>query len=327
MADLILVVDDEPRVRGVLARLLEREGYSVLQAESGELALEAIDRQPPDMVLLDVTLPGLSGFDVCRTVRLKNSCELLPIALITGMSDSVSRIRGLEAGADDFVSKPFEPEVLLARIRSLLRVKRLTDQLERTENVIFAIARTVEARDAYTDAHLWRMAEYSRTMAKALGSSPEDSRFAWYGGLLHDIGKIGIDDNVLKKPGALTEAEFAEVKRHPDVGANIVSSLRFAPVVAPIIRGHHERWDGRGYPQGLSGQEIPFAARIVSVADAWDAMTTDRPYRPALPHEEAIRRLRRGSGEQWDPAMVDTFLGLLERGELETAAARATSVA
>ena len=148
MAELILVVDDEPRVRSVLARLLEREGYAVHQAESGEAALDFLERQHPDMILLDVTLPGLSGLDVCRTVRARNACELLPIALITGLSDSVSRIHGLEAGADDFVSKPFEPEVLLARIRSLLRVKRLTDQLERTENVIFAIARTVEARDA-----------------------------------------------------------------------------------------------------------------------------------------------------------------------------------
>ena len=327
MAELILVVDDEPRVRSVLARLLEREGYGVHQAESGEAALEFLERQQPDMILLDVTLPGLSGLDVCRSVRTRNACELLPIALITGLSDSVSRIHGLEAGADDFVSKPFEPEVLLARIRSLLRVKRLTDQLERTENVIFAIARTVEARDAYTDAHLWRMAEYSRRMADALGASPEQSRYAWYGGLLHDIGKIGIDDHVLKKPGALTEAEFAEVKRHPDVGANIVSSLRFAPVVAPIIRGHHERWDGRGYPQGLSGEDIPFAARIVAVADAWDAMTTDRPYRPALPHEEAVRRLQRGSGEQWDPTMVDTFLSLLERGGLDAPASRTAAVA
>ncbi len=322
MADQILVVDDEPRVRAVVARLLEREGFAVREAESGEAALDDLERHSPDLILLDVSLPGMSGFDVCRTVRRRTSCELLPIALVTGTSDSVSRIRGLEAGADEFVSKPFEPEVLIARIRSLLRVKRLTDQLERTENVIFAIARTVEARDAYTDAHLWRMAEYSRTMAAALGASDEDCRYAWYGGLLHDIGKIGIGDDVLRKPGALTEAEFAEIRRHPDLGAGIVSSLRFAPVVAPIVRGHHERWDGRGYPQGLRGERIPFAARIVAVADAWDAMTTDRPYRPALPREEAERRLRRGSGEQWDPTMVGTFLDLLDRGRLECTGAR-----
>jgi putative two-component system response regulator len=327
MTERILVVDDQPLVREVLALLLEREGYIVRQADSGEAALADLEVHPPDMILLDVTLPGMSGIEVCRRVRRRDSCDLLPIALITGMSDSLSRIRGLEAGADDFVSKPFEPEVLLARIRALLRVKRLTDQLERTENVIFAIARTVEARDAYTDAHLWRMAEYSRRMAGAFGASAEETRYAWYGGLLHDIGKIGIDDQVLRKPGALTEAEFDQIKRHPDMGANIVSSLRFAPVVAPIIRSHHERWDGRGYPQGLSGEEIPFAARIVAVADAWDAMTTDRPYRPALPHEEAMRRLRRGSGEQWDPTMVELFLRLLERGELESSGTRATDVA
>lgn len=327
MADLVLVVDDEPCVRELLVRLLEREGYAVQQAPSGEAAMEALERQPPDLILLDVTLPGMSGVDVCREVRQRNSCELLPIALITGRADSVSRILGLEAGANDFVSKPFEPQVLVARIRSLLRVKHLTDQLERTENVIFTIARTVEARDAYTDAHLWRLAEYSRAMASALGAPPDVTRDAWYGGLLHDIGKIGIDDCVLRKPGALTEAEYDQVKRHPDLGASIVSSLRFAPRVAPIIRGHHERWDGRGYPQGLAGNDIPFAARIVAVADSWDAMTTDRPYRPALALDEAVARLRRGSAEQWDPAMVEAFLRMWTRGDLEGAPRRPVRVA
>jgi cyclic di-GMP phosphodiesterase len=196
-------------------------------------------------------------------------------------------------------------------------VKRLTDQLERTENVIFAIARTVEARDACTDAHLWRMAEYSRTMARALGASPEDCRYAWYGGLLHDIGKIGIDDQVLRKPGALTEAEFREVKRHPDLGAGIVSSLRFAPVVAPIIRGHHERWDGRGYPLGLSGQDIPVIARIIAVADTYDAMTSDRAYRRALPHEVTIGEIERCMRSQFDPDVGGTFVERIDEHRTE----------
>lgn len=316
MNDRVLVCDDDSRVRGLLGRLLASHGFSVRTADCGERALEEISRHTPDLLLLDITMPGLSGFEVCRRVRRMSEGELLPIVLITGLPDTDSRIRGLESGADEFVSKPFEHPVLLARIRALLRVKHLTDQLERTENVIFTLARTVEARDSYTDGHLWRLAEYSRTIATCLGCGPEDARHAWYGGILHDIGKIGIDDSVLRKCGSLTPSEFAEVRRHPDIGAEIVSSMRFAPVVAPIVRGHHERWDGGGYPQGLAGESIPLHARIVSVADAFDAMTTDRPYRSALDHTEAIHRLRGGCGSQWDPTIVDVFVDLLERGEL-----------
>jgi putative two-component system response regulator len=267
-------------------------------------------------MLLDVNMPGMDGLEVCRRVRRMEGCDLLPIVLVTGLADTASRIHGLDAGADEFATKPIESEILIARIRSLLRVKHVTDQLERTENVIFALARTVEARDAYTDRHLWRLAEYSKAMASALGCSPEEARYAWYGGLLHDIGKIGIDPHVLGKPGALTREEFTEVKRHPDIGATIVSSMRFAPIVAPIVRSHHERWDGGGYPAGLAGENIPLAARLVAVADSYDAMTTDRPYRNAIARDEAVRRLRAGGGEQWDRTGVDVFLDLLRHDEL-----------
>ena len=321
MGDRILVCDDDPRVRGLLGRLLVHQGYTVRTVESGEQAIEEIEAHRPDLLLVDMSMAGMSGIDVCRHVRAKPLGELLPIAIVTGVADSVSRIRGLEAGADDFIGKPFECEELLARVRALLRVKHLTDQLENTENVIFTLARTISARDAYTDGHLWRMAEYSRTVALALGCDAEAARYAWYGGVLHDIGKVGIDDSVLRKPGPLTEREFAEVRRHPDVGAEIVSSMRFAPIVAPIVRSHHERWDGSGYPRGLAGESIPLAARIVAVADAWDAMTTDRPYRSALAGAQAIERLRAGAGAQWDRTIVDVFVDLLERDELPRAEA------
>lgn len=316
MNDRLLVCDDDSRVRGLLGRLLASHGFSVRTADCGEHALEEISHNTPDLLLLDVTMPGLSGFEVCRRIRKMPEGELLPIVLITGLPDADSRIRGLESGADEFVSKPFEHAVLLARIRALLRVKHLTDQLERTENVIFTLARTVEVRDAYTDGHLWRLAEYSRTIALSLGCNTQDAQHAWYGGILHDIGKIGIDGHLLRKNGALTPKEFAEVRRHPDIGAEIIASMRFAPVVGPIVRGHHERWDGTGYPQGLLRESIPLNARIVAVADSFDAMTTDRPYRMALDTTEAVHRLREGSGSQWDPTIVDVFVDLLERGEL-----------
>jgi putative two-component system response regulator len=316
MADRILVCDDDPAVRSVLGRLLVHHGFRVRTVESGAQAIDEVARNAPDLLLLDVGMPELDGIEVTRRLRAMRGCELLPIVLITGLSDTASRIRGLEAGADEFTCKPIESEILVARIRSLLRVKHVTDQLERTENVIFALARTVEARDAYTDRHLWRLAEYSRAIAEALGCSHAEARYTWYGGLLHDIGKIAIDPVVLRKPGALTREEFEEVKRHPDVGAAIVSSMRFAPIVAPIVRSHHERWDGGGYPQGLSGENIPLAARIVSVADAYDAMTTDRPYRGGIDNAEAERRLRAGRGEQWDRTIVDVFIDLLRHDEL-----------
>lgn len=322
MADRILVCDDDPRVRSVLSRLLVREGYVVRMAENGAQALEEIETNPPDVLLLDAAMPGYDGFETLRRARQTPAGALLPIAMITGLSDTASRVRALETGADDFVVKPFEVEVLSARIRSLLRVKHLTDQLERTENVVIALARTVEARDAYTDGHMWRLASYSRTVAIALGNDAQQARDAWYGGLLHDIGKIGIAEEVLKKEGALTPEEFAEVRRHPDVGAAIVAPMRFAARVGPIVRGHHERWDGGGYPGGLAGDAIPLGSRIVAVADAFDAMTTDRPYRPALPHTEAVRRLRAGAGSQWDRAVAEVFLDLLERGELDVSEVR-----
>lgn len=316
MSASILVVDDDVRILDILSRTLKREGYQVRTASNGERALEEIERQLPDLVLLDVTMPGIDGFEVCRRLREHQETQLLPVAMITGLNDSESRIRGLELGADDFLHKPFEHAVLLARIRSLLRVKRLTDQLENTERVIFTLARTVEAKDDYTEGHLWRLAEYSHCVALALGCDAEQARYIRYGGILHDIGKIGINEAVLKKPGPLTAEEFEEIKRHPAIGAEIVSPMRFAPVVGPIIAAHHERWDGGGYPNGLAGEEIPLGARIIAVVDAFDAMTTTRPYRHALPLDEAIRRLIKGRDIQWEGRIVDTFLALLQRGAL-----------
>ncbi len=316
MSATILAVDDDTRSIETLRRVLEREQYTVRIARSGIEALAEIKQQMPDLVLLDVSMPGMDGFEVCRRLREHEETQLLPVAMLTGLNDDESRIMGLENGADDFINKPFERPVLLARIRSLLRVRRLTDQLESTERVIFTLAATVEARDPYTEGHLRRLAAYSHALAQEYGCEPRKAQYIRYGGLLHDIGKIGIREAVLQKQGPLTTEEFAEMRRHPEIGAHIVSPLRFATEVGPMVLHHHERWDGQGYPHGLVGENIPLGARIIAVVDSYDAMTTNRPYRQGLPIDEAIRRLREGRGTQWQTELVDLFVGIVQRGEL-----------
>jgi putative two-component system response regulator len=310
----ILVVDDEPSIVDVLTRFLTREGYAVVTASNGRQALEQVQREQPDLILLDVTMPEMDGFTVCQRLKEDERTALIPITMLTGLDDREHRTRGIEAGADDFLTKPFEQSILRARIRSQLRLKRLTDQLEHTEHVIFMLAQAVEAKDVYTEGHLRRLRTYGEQLAIACGLSANDVRAVRYGGILHDIGKIGVDEAILRKPGPLTDDEIAQMRRHPEIGAGIISQMRFAKDVAPIISGHHEYWDGSGYPHGLRGEEIPLGARIITIVDAYDAMTTDRPYRAALGMEETVRRLRAGRGTQFDPEMLDIFLELLAIG-------------
>lgn len=314
MAAKILVVDDEPAIVDVLTRFLSREGYSVITAANGLEALERVRQDPPDLILLDVTMPVLDGFAVCQQLKEDQRTALIPITMLTGLDDREHRTRGIEAGADDFLTKPFEQSILRARIRSQLRLKRLTDQLEHTENVIFMLAQAVEAKDAYTEGHLRRLRAYGEQLAQAFGLSPTEVAAVRYGGILHDIGKIGVDEAIIRKPGPLTPEEAAQMRRHPEIGAQIISQMRFAREVAPIIKGHHEYWDGSGYPQGLRGAEIPIGARIITIVDAYDAMMTDRPYRAALGEAAALQQLLNGRDRQFDPELLDIFVGLVEQG-------------
>jgi putative two-component system response regulator len=312
----ILVVDDDPMIVDVLTRFLTREGYEVVTAKNGLEAIDQVQRHPPDLILLDVTMPVMDGFTTCQRLKEDVNTALIPITMLTGLDDREHRMRGIEAGADDFLTKPFEQSILRARIRSQLRLKRLTDQLEHTENVIFMLAQAVEAKDPYTEGHLRRLRSYSEQLAIALGMDQDDVRSIRYGGILHDIGKIGISEAILLKPGALTPDEKLQIQQHPEIGARIVSQMRFAPEVAPIILGHHEYWDGSGYPQGLKGEEIPVGARIITIVDAYDAMMTDRPYRAALGIDETLKRLEAASGTQFDPRLLETFVQLVRSGRL-----------
>ncbi len=317
MSAKILVVDDDPAILDLLVRILQRDNYIAITATNGLEALEAVAREAPDLILLDVTMPMLDGFAVCQRLKDNEATALIPVTMLTGLDDREHRQRGLEVGADDFLTKPFEQSLLRARIRSQLRIKRLTDQLERTEHVIFMLALAVEAKDAYTEGHLRRLSSYSEQLALAAGIPQEQHKAIRFGGLLHDIGKVSIDDAILGKPGALTPEEYEQIKLHPEYGARIVHPMRFATEVEPIIRHHHERWDGKGYPCGLRGEAIPIGARIVAVVDAYDAMMTDRPYRRALGLEETLRRMREGRGREWDPTLLDLFIELVEQHRLE----------
>jgi putative two-component system response regulator len=319
----ILVVDDEPSIVDLLTRFLRREGYDVVTATNGREALECVQQEQPDLILLDVTMPELDGFAVCKRLKEDERTALIPITMLTGLDDREHRTQGIEAGADDFLTKPFEQSILRARIRSQLRMKWLTDQLEHTEKVIFMLAQAVEAKDVYTEGHLRRLRDYGEQLASACGLTPTEVRAVRYGGILHDIGKIGVDEAILRKPGPLTDEEMAHMRRHPQIGAQIISQMRFARDVAPIISAHHEYWDGSGYPHRLKGDEIPIGARIITIVDAYDAMTTDRPYRMALSLEEATRRLRAARGTQFDPEMLDVFLALISSGKLSTERSRA----
>ncbi|PDV98077.1 HD-GYP domain-containing protein [Candidatus Chloroploca asiatica] len=316
MSAKILVVDDDPAIVNLLVRTLKRDHYTPITASNGLEALEMVEREAPDLILLDVTMPMLDGFAVCQRLKDNEATALIPVTMLTGLDDREHRQRGLEVGADDFLTKPFDHSLLRARISSQLRVKRLTDQLERTEHVIFMLALAVEAKDSYTESHLRRLSSYSEQLAVAAHIPAEQLKAIRFGGLLHDIGKISVDDAILRKPGKLTSEEYEQIKKHPEYGARIIQPMRFAADVGPIIRHHHERWDGRGYPSGLAGEAIPIGARIVAIVDAYDAMMTDRPYRKALGLPETLRRLRDGQGREWDPQLLDLFLALVEEGQL-----------
>lgn len=306
----ILVVDDEVQIRGLLRRFLTRQDYKVIEAANGEKALELLKKESIDLILLDAKMPKLNGFEVCKRVKADERVRFIPIIMLTSFQDEESKLKGIQAGADDFLNKPANLNELLARTKSLVKLKYTIDNLENTENVLFALAKVVEAKDSCTEKHLERMVNYSSKLVKHVGFPHETEIALEYAAILHDIGKIGISEKILLKPGRLTKEEFEEMKKHTIIGEEIVRPLRFSDIIVPVVRGHHERWDGSGYPDGLAGEAIPIGARIVSIADAYDAMTTDRPYRNHMSNEEAIDILQKGKGTQWDSKLVDAFIDL-----------------
>ena len=317
---IVLIVDDVMANRELIDAQLNGLGYLVRQAGSGREALAMIEEEEPDLVLLDVDMPGLDGLAVCRRIKGHPQRRLVPVVLITALADRGTKLQGIEAGADDLLVKPFDARELLLRTRVLLRERALNRRLDATEGVLLAFARAVEARDRYTIHHAERVGLFAREIGHAAGLAEQDLKILYMGGVLHDVGKIGVPDSILQKAGALDDEEFAIMRRHSVEGERICLPLRSTEDFLPIIRHHHERMDGLGYPDHLVALEIPLGARIAAIADAWDAMVSDRPYRAGLDRDEAVRRLRGGAGTQWDAEFVGQFLALLEGGVAERVA-------
>lgn len=276
----ILVVDGDPAIATLLRKVLEADGHLVVVAADGRIALERVGERRPDLVVLDIDMPEVGGFEVCRRLKTAPDTRLLPVLVLTGTGAAGGRRRAWDLGADEFLTKPFQALEVVARCRSLLRQKDLVDALDSAESVVFALARAIEAKSPFTHGHSGRVSRYARALAERLGLGEPAIDVLRRGAALHDIGKISTPDAVLDKPGRLTPDEFDVVKRHPAEGARIVEPLRSARDLIPLIRWHHERLDGTGYPDSLAGSAIPLPVRVLSVADVYDALASDRPYRP-----------------------------------------------
>ena len=310
----ILVVDDQPSIAGLMSQLLTIRGYSVVTASNADQAEAEIHRQPPDLILSDVMMPGRSGYDLCRSLKENPSTRLIPFVLITGLSDSSDKVRGIEAGADDFLNKPVLAEELIARVKSLLRLKEFTDELETADSVLCTLGLIVEGRDPYTEGHCERLAVRAADLGRHLGMDEDSILALKRGGYLHDLGKIAVPDSILRKGSDLTPAEWEIMKLHPITGENICKPLHSLSLVLPIIRHHHEHSDGSGYPDGLGAPDIPVLPRVLQVVDVYDALRTERSYKPALSHEASAQVMREEAARGlWDAELVAEYFSMLDR--------------
>ncbi|MBE9004612.1 two-component system response regulator [Fortiea sp. LEGE XX443] len=298
-APIILVVDDHAASRMTAAALLAMEGYEVIEADSGATAVVLITQKQPDIILLDVMMPGMDGFEVCQLLKQDEHTRLIPVIFITALNDRRSRIRGIEVGADDFLTKPFDRVELTARVKSLVRQKRLNEDLDHAEQVLFSIARAIESRDPNTGDHCERLVKLGQAFGEYLNLSRAQLRDLMWGGYLHDIGKVGIPDAVLLKNGQLTSEDWQIMQQHVLIGEKICQPLRSMRGVIPIIRHHHERWNGSGYPDKLKGHDIPFLAQVFQLIDIYDALTSERPYKRAFTSEEALSVMHEETEAGW----------------------------
>ena len=313
-AQRMLVVDDNPDIMMLMHELLASRGYDVVAVPDAAQAEAEVRRQPPDVILSDVIMPGKSGYELCRELKENPSTRLIPFVLITGLSDREAKLQGIESGADDFLNKPIFAEELFARVKSLLKLKEFTDELETAESVLCTLGLSVESRDPYTEGHCERLAQNASNLGRHLGLEEDSIVALRRGGYLHDLGKIAVPDEILKKGTNLTSEEWLIMKQHPITGENICRPLKSLRLVLPIIRNHHEHSDGSGYPDGLRKEQIPLLPRILQVVDVYDALRTARPYKPALSHEQAAVTMREESrAGLWDKELVMEFFSMLKK--------------
>ena len=313
----VLVVDDNPDMAELMRELLASRGYDVVTVSDAGQAEAEIHRHLPDLILSDVVMPGRSGYELCHQVKEDPATRLIPFLLITGLSDREDKVKGIEAGADDFLNKPIFPAELFARVKSLLKLKEFTDELETAESVLCTLGRSVEARDPYTEGHCERLAKRAEALGRNVGLDEEQIVALRRGGYLHDLGKIAVPDEILKKGSNLTPEEWRIMKQHPLTGENICKPLKSLRLVLPIIRFHHEHSDGSGYPDGLTKNEIPLLPRILQVVDVYDALRTARPYKPALSHEQAALTMRvEAQSGLWDEDLVAQFFSMISQRQV-----------
>ena len=310
----ILIVDDNPVNIDLLKAQLKPYAYSIDSALDGEEALKKIHNQHPDLVLLDLMMPKISGYEVCRQIKQNKDTQFIPVIIITALSELDDKLKAIELGADDFLVKPFNKLELITRIKSLLNLKEMHDDVDRSENILFSLVRALEAKDGYTRGHSERVSLWSVMLARELKVGEKEIEVLRKGALLHDIGKIGVKEDVLLKPGRLSPDELTHIQTHPSVGFEICKPLKSLTPCLCCIRSHHERIDGGGYPDHLHDKDIPFIAKIISVVDGYDAMVTDRPYRKKMAKEDAVRIFEKEKKlGQWDPFIVEVFLEILKK--------------
>ncbi|HET9913858.1 MAG TPA: HD domain-containing phosphohydrolase [Anaerolineales bacterium] len=326
MSSIVLIVDDEYVGRETLQSVLEGEGYQLEMAENGKQAIEKAKQLLPDVILLDIMMPGMTGFEVCQRIRNDPQIAEIPIIMLTALDDRESLLTALKAGADDFISKPFDRYELRARLLGITRLNRYQKLIqERTklreanahllaayEATIEGWSRALDLRDRETEGHSRRVTELTVKLAKARGMSSEEIINLRRGALLHDMGKIGIPDAILHKPAALTAEEWVIMRKHPQFVYDMLYSVEYLRPALDIPYCHHEKWDGTGYPRGLKGEQIPLAARLFAIVDVWDALTSDRPYRPAWSREEALTYIREQSGTHFEPEVVELFFNTIK---------------
>ena len=326
VSSLVLIVDDEYIGRETLQSVLEGEGYELEMAENGFQAIEKAKQLLPDVILLDVMMPGMTGFEVCQRIRSDPQIAEIPIIILTALDDRESLLNALKAGADDFISKPFDRFELRARLLGITRLNRYqkllqeraklreanTQLLNAYEATIDGLSHALDLRDRETEGHSRRVTEVTIKLAQALNINDEEITHIRRGSLMHDIGKIGIPDAILHKPEPLADEEWIIMRKHPQFAYDMLASIEYLRPALVIPYNHHEKWDGTGYPRGLKGEEIPISARLFAIADVWDALTSDRPYRPAWSQEQALAYIREQSGKHFDPQVVELFFNVIQ---------------